>query len=170
MDNSETTRPRLLVDVRPPLCSHLTEVAELIVITGVCWAIIGYLDRTHIPTPTPELNLRNSILIVWAVLVLLRFVLPIRRSRKRRITVTDDALRVRAPGLRGTTDTYPIEQILQVDRKRNDLHLILVGWDRPLVIPRVPRAKKVQQVIRAIRAEHQQQLQPMYYSPQRPMY
>ncbi|MCQ9352143.1 hypothetical protein NQ015_04560 [Corynebacterium sp. 153RC1] len=149
---AQQRKERLLVDVSTPLGSHLQEVAELVVYTGLAWAFIGYLDSGTAPaflaaTPT----LRNAVVWIWVALVVLRFLLPVLSSRRRRIKVTDQRLSLRGRGIRGRKEDIPLEQILEVGRHRNTLHLVLVGWDRPYLIPNVPKAKRVQAVLSGAR-------------------
>lgn len=134
------------VDLTSPLSSSTFPFLELILITGLSWMTIGYLDRPDLAGTIP-LELRNAVVVIWMLLATWRFLVPVARSRRRRFMVTDRRVIVRAGTFRAKADSIPMYQIQGVNRRRNRLSLALGGFDRPLYFKDVPKAKKVATVI-----------------------
>ena len=82
---------RLRVDVTSPYISMLFPALELIIITGITWIIIGYMDSDKAAWFL-DTNIRNLMVGIWAALSLWRFVLPTIRLRNRRIMVNDERI------------------------------------------------------------------------------
>jgi len=131
-------------DLTSPLHTLTFPVLELILVTGLSWMLIGWLDQ---PGSTVDPQLRNGVVLVWALLALWRFVWPLLKSRRRRFVVTDQRLVVRAGEFGARTDSIPFRDIRSVQRRRNGIYLAIVGYQRPLYFPDVPRAKKVTAMI-----------------------
>ncbi|QGU03890.1 PH domain-containing protein [Corynebacterium comes] len=131
-------------DLTSPLRVLTFPVLELILVTGLSWMLIGWLDQ---PGMAVDPQLRNTIVLIWAVLALWRFVLPLFKARRRRFVVTDRRIVVRAGALRARTDSIPFRDIRSVKRRRSGITLAITGYDRPLYFPDVPRAKKVTAMI-----------------------
>ncbi|RSZ61808.1 PH domain-containing protein [Corynebacterium hylobatis] len=135
-DEGEVVR----ADLTSPLRTLTFPVLELILVTGLSWMLIGWLDQ---PGMEVESQLRNAVVIIWAALSLWRFGLPLLRARRQRFVVTDRRIVVRAGALRSRTDSIPLRDIRSVKRRRNGISLAIAGYDRPLHFPDVPRAKRV---------------------------
>ena len=129
----------LLADTCGPLSGLVFPLLELIVLTGVCWMGIGWMDA-HGVDPV----FRNLVVVLWGLLAAVRFVLPVVSTRRRRFVVTDR--RVLARGGRGGADSIPLQQIHSAHRERGGLTLSVYGFDRPLRYPGVGKAKKVERV------------------------
>lgn len=134
------------VDLTSSLSSLTFPVLELILITGVFWMGIGYLDRPEVIDTVP-VELRNAVVVVWALLAVWRFVLPLLRSRRRRFVVTDRRVMVRAGRFGARVDSIPLRQIHGVNRRRNRISLAIAGYARPLFFRDVPKSKKVVKAI-----------------------
>lgn len=132
---------KVRVDLTAPLSSLAFPFLELILITGLCWMGIGYLDRPD-PATTVPADLRNAVVVIWLLLATWRFLLPLARSRRRRFMVTDRRVLVRAGTFKARTDSIPLRQIHGVERRRNRISLALGGFARPLHFREVPKAKK----------------------------
>lgn len=130
------------VDLTSSLSSLTFPVLELILITGLSWMGIGYLDRPDVIAAVP-LELRNAVVVIWLALITWRFLLPVLRSRRRRFMVTDRRVMVRAGRFGARVDSIPLQQIRGINRRRNRISLALAGYERPLFFKDVPRAKKV---------------------------
>lgn len=130
---------RVLVDLTSSLHSLTFPVLELILITGLFWIGLGYLDR---PDVEAAMELRNAVVVLWAGLATWRFLLPLVRSRRRRFMVTDRRVVVRAGRFRARVDSIPLHQIYRVNRRRNRISLAIAGYDRPLYFRDIPKAKK----------------------------
>lgn len=133
-------------DFTSPLRTLTFPVLELILITGLAWMGIGWLDG---PGPVVDIQLRNGVVLLWAVLAAWRFGLPLLRSRRRRFVLTDRRIIVRTGSLRAGTDSIPLRDIHSVKRRRSGISLGVRGVGRPLYFPDVPRAKKVSAMIEA---------------------
>ncbi|WP_027004563.1 PH domain-containing protein [Corynebacterium halotolerans] len=127
-------------DVTSPLRSLTFPVLELILITGLSWILIGWLDR---PEAVVDMQLRNGVVVVWFLLALWRFGLPLLRSRRRRFIVTDRRIVVRDGALRSRVDSIPLRDVRAVSRRRRGISLAISGFARPLYFPDVPKTKKV---------------------------
>ncbi|KQB87525.1 PH domain-containing protein [Corynebacterium lowii] len=145
---SPEPREKVVVDVSAPLSTLTFPALEAILLTGVVWIIIGYLDR---PEVTVGLGLRNALVGLWALGLCWRLVLPLWRSRHQRFMVTTRRILVRGPGLRARTDEVPLRQVRGAKKRgRGRLALGLMGYDRPLIFARIPRPKRVAQAITAL--------------------
>lgn len=131
----------VLADTTAPLSAMIFPLLELIVLTGVAWMAIGWMDIT----PHISVELRNSVVGVWAVLLLWRFVLPLLRLRRRRFLVTNR--RVLARGRRGAVDSIPLRQIHSFRRQRGGLSISVWGFDRPVFFERVGKVRAVERVL-----------------------
>lgn len=132
----------VLADVTAPLSTLMFPLLELIVITGISWIAIGWMD-THQADPT----LRNALVAFWGVLALWRFVWPVIRARRRRFVVTDR--RVLARGRRGAIDSVPLHQIHTARRSKGGITLGVYGFGRPLYFEQVGKTRKVEKVLNA---------------------
>ncbi|GAA1472328.1 hypothetical protein P4N68_03905 [Corynebacterium felinum] len=133
---------RLLVDLTSPVHATVFPFIELVAITGVAWMLIGYFDG---PGLNPDMH--NVLVGLWAVLVCWRFFFKVFSLRRRRIVVTDQRIVVRSAGLAGAVATFPLSAVRQVARRRGTIMLAVMGADRPVIIPEVPQAKRVQAII-----------------------
>lgn len=129
-------------DITAGFGALLYPVVELIVITGLCWMGIGWMDRDE-TTLDPGMFVRNGLVALWFVLVLLRFVLPVIAARRRRIIVTDQRIIARDAGLGSGVDSIYLSSIHHVGRKRRDITLSVAGLDHLVLLESVPKAKSV---------------------------
>src|SRR5690625_323081 len=81
------------VDVTAPYRALLWPVLELILITGICWIAIGWLD-VQVNNQGLDVALRNAVVALWAGLSLWRFVLPVTRLRRKRFIIRSEERRV----------------------------------------------------------------------------
>lgn len=131
----------VLADVNAPLTALVFPLLELIVITGVCWIVIGRLDVT----PGVGLAVRNLVSVLWMALLAWRFALPVWRTRRRRFLVTDR--RILARGRTGKIDSIPHSQIHSVRRAEGGLDLGVYGFNRPIHFELIGKARQVEKVI-----------------------
>src|SRR5699024_12838554 len=75
------------VDVTAPYRALLWPVLELILVTGICWIAIGWLD-VQVNNQGLDVALRIAVVALWAGLSLWRFVLPVTRPRRKRFIIT----------------------------------------------------------------------------------
>ncbi|OEY13419.1 hypothetical protein A0K93_05475 [Corynebacterium sp. BCW_4722] len=133
----------VLADVTAPLSALTFPLAELIVITGVAWMAVGWMDVT----PHVDPAVRNLVVAVWAVLALWRFIGPLIAARRRRFVVTDK--RILARGRRGAVDSIPHRQIHSARRERGGITVAVYGYERPIHFEQVGKARAVEKVIAA---------------------
>ncbi len=131
----------VLADVTAPLSALTFPLLELIVITGVAWMAIGWMDVT----PHVDPMLRNIVVAVWAVLALWRFVGPLVTARRRRFVVTDK--RILARGRRGAVDSIPFRQIHSARRERGGITVAVYGYERPIHFEQVGKTRAVEKVL-----------------------
>ncbi|MGD7003048.1 PH domain-containing protein [Corynebacterium halotolerans] len=129
------------VDLTSSLSSLTFPLLELILITGLFWMGIGYLDRPEVIESVP-MELRNAVVIIWLALAVWRFVLPVIRARRRRFVVTDRRVMLRAGRFGARVDSIPLRQIQGASRRRNRISLAIAGYQRPLFFRDIPKAKK----------------------------
>ena len=130
------------VDVTSPLRSMALPVVELLVLTGVFWIGVGYLDRD---VYGEGYWWRNLVVLAWALCVLWRFVLPLIKQRRRRFVVTDTEIRMRNAGLFSRTVTIPLPAVRGAGRYRN--MITLHTRSGPVYVEGVPKAKKITDTI-----------------------
>ncbi|MDO5077186.1 hypothetical protein [Corynebacterium sp.] len=126
------------VDVTSPLRAMAMPVVEMLAFTAAFWMLVGFLDRDFYPW-------RNLVVLVWALCVLWRFVLPLLKQRRRRLTVTDTEIRVRNPGLFSRTMTIPMRVVRGAGRHRDMLTLHTQAG--PVYVTGVPKAKRIADTI-----------------------
>lgn len=131
-------------DLTSPLRTLTFPVLELILVTGLSWMLIGYLDQ---PGTFVEPQLRNAVVLIWLALAAWRFGLPLLRARRRRFVVTDQRIIVRAGEFRSRPESIPFRDIHSVERRRSGIFLAVHGYERPLYFPDMPRAKRVTTMI-----------------------
>lgn len=130
------------VDVTAPLTRLMLPVCELLLITGLCWMGIGFLDKSALD-PNNDPTMRNGVVLLWAVLSCWRFALPVVRARKERIIVTNQRIILRAPGLMGAKESIPFHAVRYIGRIRKNISLAVAGYSRPILLPNVAKAKYV---------------------------
>lgn len=133
----------VLADVSAPLSSLTIPLMELIVITGVAWMAIGWMDVT----PHVDPFVRNIVVAAWAVLVAWRFVGPLAAARRRRFVVTNR--RILARGRRGAVDSIPHRQIHSVRKERGGITVAVYGYQRPIHFEKVGKTRAVEKVLAA---------------------
>lgn len=153
MHKRVTSEEHVHVDLTSPLSAMIFPVLELIIITGLCWIGIGFLDQLPgwdgtSPADDFPPNSRDVMLGLWALLSTWRFALPLMRQRRYRITITDRRLLVRPSGLGSRYDSIPLSYVHHVHRRRGTLVLGVGGQERPYVINQVPKAKKVESILK----------------------
>lgn len=135
---------------RADMCASISTLLfpflELVLITGICWIVIGFMDQ---PGSLFDVNLRNAVVGLWALLALWRFGLPLVRSRRQRFVVTNKRVLTRSGELRNRVDSIPLRQIHSARRYKGGISLAVLGVERPLYFPHVGRAKKVEQILRS---------------------
>ncbi|WP_246816281.1 hypothetical protein [Corynebacterium sp. HMSC30G07] len=134
----------VLADVTAPVSDLIFPLLELILITGICWIAIGWMDVTA----TVPLVARNAMVILWLVLGCWRFGLPVIRGRRRRFVVTDR--RVLARGRTGKVDSIPHSQIHSARRADGGLNLAVYGFPRPIRFDQVGKARQVEKLINSL--------------------
>ncbi|AWB83525.1 hypothetical protein [Corynebacterium liangguodongii] len=130
----------VLADTTSPLSSMIFPLLEFVVVTGVCWGAIGWMDFHAVPAAA-----RNLVVALWAIVGVVRFLLPLVAARRRRFVVTQH--RVLARGRRGAIDSIPFGDIHSVRRERGGISVAVYGFERPLYFPEVGRARKVERVL-----------------------
>lgn len=148
---------QIYVDLTAPLSTLIFPVLELIIITGVCWMGIGFLDQRPGLDGTNPASLfppgtRDAVLALWALLVTWRFLIPVIRKRRQRLTITDRRLLVRPSGVCTRYDSIPLSYVQGFQRRRGSVFLIVGGQERPYVLRDIPKAKKVESILNGLRS------------------
>ncbi|WP_165165469.1 hypothetical protein [Corynebacterium qintianiae] len=137
----------VLADTTSSLSSLIFPLLELLVITGVCWMAVGWMDANGI-----DAIARNLVVLVWAIAGLTRFVWPLAVSRRRRFIITDR--RVLARSRRGSVDSIPLGQIHSARRDQGGISMAVYGFEHPLYFPEVGRSRKVEKILNARLADY----------------
>ncbi|WP_026196098.1 PH domain-containing protein [Corynebacterium lubricantis] len=132
-------------DMCAPLSSMTFPFLELVLITGICWIVIGFMDQ---PGSVIDVQIRNLVVALWALLAAWRFVLPLLKSRKQRFVVTNKRVLARSGELRNRVDSIPLSQIHSARRYKGGISLAVYGFDRPIYFANVGKSKKVEQILR----------------------
>ena len=142
----------VLADVKAPLREMVFPFLEMIVVTGVLWIIIGWFDAAdagrygvgplHLP---PEW--RNGFVLLWAVLVLWRFLLPLLRKRRRRMIVTDRRIIFRGDGFRARPRTLSMSAVTWAEKERGLLAVYLRDSDVPVCYRGLPKVRRIARII-----------------------
>ncbi|MDO4928892.1 MAG: hypothetical protein Q3976_07525 [Corynebacterium sp.] len=133
------------MDITSSLFEMIYPALESIIITGLCWMAIGYVDA-HVSLVNPAI-MHNTLVVLWIILLLLRCVVPIIRQRNRRIMVTNQRVILRTATFRGTWESIPLDAVRDIARRRKGIFLAVAGHDRSIYLPKVPKAKKVVAVL-----------------------
>ena len=129
-----------MADMAPPLRSLAFPFLELIILTALSWMLIGWMDSTDVGA-----DLRNLVVLIWAVLALWRFLQPVIRLRRRRFVVTNKRVVV----MQGrSVESIPFVQIRSAHRHRGGLNIGVFGYAQPVYFPDVGRTKRVEDLIR----------------------
>ena len=136
-----------LVDVTGPYRALTFPFLELILVTGVLWIVIGWMDANAV-----DVAYRNAVVVLWALLGAWRFVLPLMRERRRRFIVTNTRVIARTGS---KVDSIPLVDIAGVRRRRGGITLTIRGYDRVLYFPSLPSTKRIERTI----SEELEQLQ-----------
>lgn len=132
-------------DMTAPARTLVFPFLETVATTGVLWMAIGYLDNPSVAWSEPIL--RNLLVAVWALLFVVRFLVPVLKARRKRFIVTNHRVIARAPGLRSKVDSIPLRQIHSARRYRGGISVAVFGLDRPVYFPEVPKTKKMEAMI-----------------------
>ncbi|MGO1951097.1 hypothetical protein [Corynebacterium casei] len=134
------------VDVTAPYRALLWPVLELVLITGICWIGIGWLD-VQVNNQAFDVAIRNAVVAIWAALSVWRFVIPVMRHRRKRFIVTNHRVIARAPTFQGQIDSIPLRDVVGVRRRRGGISLAIRGYDRAIHFPDVPKTKRIEKVL-----------------------
>ncbi|MDO4910287.1 MAG: hypothetical protein Q3972_00900 [Corynebacterium sp.] len=160
-------RPKSLVrdeeiyaDLTAPFYASFPALCEMVIWTGVLWGAIGVIDR---PAPIPAFllergigtpNLHNLLVGLWIVVFLVRFVLPVLWSRGQRLIISHRRIIYRSKH-RDISHDIDLNYVSQVHRQGRRLHVFVQGSNQPVVLERVPKAKKVEALISELSAGEQ---------------
>ena len=125
-------------DVSAPYRSLVFPLLELILFTGILWIAIGWLDVNYVSP------LRNALVLLWGLLALWRFVVPVIRARRKRFIVTNRRVLARE-GKREAS--VPLGDIAGVRKRRGGISLAIRGYDRAMYFPDLPKPRKLERVI-----------------------
>lgn len=134
------------VDVTSSLSSLFYPVVKLTLVTALCWMGIGFIDQPQ-PNVVVDTGMRSIFVALWALLALWAFVLPVARSRRRRLILTDKRLILRAPALRGHSESIPLGAVQQVLRKGSTLKILVAGQQHYVVVEGIPYARRIAALI-----------------------
>lgn len=141
-----------LADVTAPMRALTLPVLELIIITGLAWMGIGWMDAHGIPsiadTPLGEYpTTRNGLVGLWAVGVAWRFILPVMRHRRKRFILTNQRIIARPGNLGGRPDNIWLGDVLGVRRRRGGISLAIRGYEQGVFMPDVAKNKQIEKLI-----------------------
>lgn len=140
------------LDLTSPLSTMIFPLIETLVWTGLCWIAVGYFDRLpnevgYVPASDLPHSLRSLLVLVWLVVLVWRFILPLARARMWRLMVTNQRIMSRPAALSGKVESLELGYVYRVRRKRKQLLVEVAGRGLPLVFYDVPKTKKVADVI-----------------------
>ena len=129
-----------MADMAPPLRALVFPFLELIILTALSWMLIGWMDVHGM-----DAQLRNIVVLLWAILALWRFLKPVLRLRRQRFVVTNK----RVVAMNGRSiESIPFVQIRGAQRHRGGISIGIFGYAQPVYFPDVGRTKRVEDLIR----------------------
>ena len=129
-----------MADMAPPLRALVFPFLELIILTALSWMLIGWMDVHGM-----DAQLRNIVVLLWAILALWRFLKPVLRLRRQRFVVTNK----RVVAMNGRSiESIPFVQIRGAHRHRGGISIGIFGYAQPVYFPDVGRTKRVEDLIR----------------------
>lgn len=132
----------VLLDLNPVFGRLFMPTMELILITGVAWILIGFIDGPYIGSGD-LMGVRTVLLVGWVAMIAWRVGLPVLRWLRERTVVTDRRLLMR-DGSR--VSSVELRAIRSVDRKGSEVRVRAAGAP-PIVLYDVPSARKISRII-----------------------
>ena len=135
-----------LARVVPPLGALVVPLAELVLISGLSWLAVGWIDangQTYVG-PAEVALAHNIVVAIFLILSLWRFVVPVVRRGQDRVQVTNRRVVITAGG---RAQSFPLADIRGVRRRGRRLLISAAGYDRAIATPKVGKARKVEQLI-----------------------
>ena len=139
-----------LLDVNPVFSRLVRPLVDLVVVTGVIWLLIGFIDGPYIGDGDLA-GMRATLMLAWPVLLAWRVGGPVLDWLGRRLVVTDRRLLLRRGIVRPEITSIDLRSIRAVDRRGSMLAVSTRYWREPLVIEGVPGSRRV---VRALPGAH----------------
>lgn len=137
-------RERVYFDVTSPLFDLTFSVIEAVLITGICWMGIGFLDRPGVAFNPAG---RSMLLVGWLLLLVWRLFLPFLRARRRRFIITNHRILSHPASLGGKLDSIPLDSITGVQRRGSAIGLGVAGYPAVLWFHKIPKTRKAIQLL-----------------------
>lgn len=139
-------REIVLLDTNPTFGRLVWPLLELMVITGVCWLLIGFIDSPAI-APGDMQSVRQLLIIAWPLLVFWRVARPVLRWLGERFVLTDRRIILRRGVLRPQVMSIDLRSVRAVNRKGGVLYLHTRSYGPPLAVEDVPSTRKVAKLV-----------------------
>ncbi|MDO5030514.1 MAG: PH domain-containing protein [Corynebacterium sp.] len=139
-------REVILLDTNPTFGRLIWPLLELMVITGVCWLLIGFIDSPNI-APGDMQGVRQLLMLAWLLLILWRVVRPVFRWLGERFVLTDRRIILRRGVLRPQVVSIDLRSVRAVNRKGAVLYLHTRHYGPPLAVEDIPSTRKVAKLV-----------------------
>ena len=145
-DDELDTREAILLDTNPTFGRLVWPLLELMVITGVCWLLIGFIDGPAI-APGDLQGVRQLLLFAWLGLILWRVVRPVLVWLGERFVLTDRRIILRRGIVRPQVVSIDLRSVRAVNRKGGVLYLHTRSFGPPLAVEDIPSSRKVAKLV-----------------------
>lgn len=139
-------REVILLDTNPTFGRLVWPLLELMVVTGVCWLLIGFIDGPAIAAGDMQ-GVRQLLMIAWVVLVAWRVAKPVLGWLGERFVLTDRRIILRRGILRPQVVSIDLRSVRAVNRKGGVLYLQTRSFGPPLAVEDIPSSRKVARMV-----------------------
>lgn len=136
----------ILLDTNPTFGRLIWPLLELMVITGVCWLLIGFIDGPAI-APGDMAGIRQLLIFAWVALILWRVARPVLGWLGERFVLTDRRILLRRGIVRTQVISIDLRSIRAVNRKGAVLYLQTRSFGPPLAVEDIPSSRKVAKLV-----------------------
>lgn len=136
----------ILLDTNPVFGRLVWPLFELLVITGIVWLLIGFIDNPGVAS-NDFMAIRNFLLLAWIVLVFFRVARPLLAWLGERFVLTDRRIILRRGLVRPRVVTIDLRSIRGIDRNGTVLLLRTNPFGPPMALRDVPSTRKVAKMV-----------------------
>lgn len=138
----------LLAELSPSRRSVFFPVLELLLVTGIIWMGIGFLDSGDFSLPQPQdMWVRRILLLLWVWLAWRRCIKHLIFRSRSRMVLTDQRLITATGHLRSQIAQIPLANIVDARAQGGDVAVYVAGARVPIILHSVPQAKKFVRIL-----------------------
>ncbi|HIW96111.1 MAG TPA: hypothetical protein H9867_06485 [Candidatus Corynebacterium gallistercoris] len=161
----------LLAELSPTRRSVIFPVLELVLITGLIWLVIGWIDAelarmsvsllgfetvplTALPAQVDNATaaglvwLRRGLIVLWLILAWRRCIKHLIFRARSRMVLTDRRLITASGHLRSQIAQIPLHSVVDARAHGSTVAVYIIGQRMPVELHSVPQAKKFVRILR----------------------